>query len=131
LPNWDIGQRYDRICLLLQKHSNSFFLFSMRFFLFSYALFISLSSANVTVYYTGGQLPMQTPAPINQAYNPIVLTPPPVPSPAPSTTFAIQVQNGNYTGLSIPQRGSFFGFSLEFAVASQIGEYLLPLYSPR
>jgi hypothetical protein len=86
---------------------------------------LALSRAQVTVYNTAGTAPLSTPVPTayvgDQAFNPLVLDPPPVPDPSPPSTFSLQLQNGGYTGLSISQPGSFLGFSLEFAVASQIG----------
>ncbi|EGO20268.1 glycoside hydrolase family 79 protein [Serpula lacrymans var. lacrymans S7.9] len=54
------------------------------------------------------------------AYNPTTLTPPPVPNPPPPSQFNIQLQNGGVPGLSIPQKGSFLGFSVEFSVVTQI-----------
>ncbi|KIM56993.1 glycoside hydrolase family 79 protein [Scleroderma citrinum Foug A] len=54
-------------------------------------------------------------------YNQVVLTPPPVPNPPPPTSFAVQLQTGGAaSGLSIPQSGAFFGFSIEFSVATQV-----------
>jgi hypothetical protein len=106
-------------------------------YVFSLSLLLGLSSADVTVYNTAGQVPLQTATPGGtppytgfQAYNPIQLVPPPVPSPAPPSTFQIQLQNGvSTTGLSIPHRGSFFGFSIEFSVVSQISECSTTLFS--
>jgi hypothetical protein len=64
------------------------------------------------------------------AYNPTVLDPPPVPAP-PATTFTVQLQNGGVPGLSIPQHGSFFGFSIEMSVTNQVCECSLSsLFSP-
>lgn len=56
------------------------------------------------------------------AYNQVVLQAPPVPQPPPPTQFSIQLQNSaaNVPGLSIPQRGDFYGFSIEMSVADQI-----------
>ena len=57
-------------------------------------------------------------------YNQVVLTPPPVPNPPPPTSFAVQLQTGGAaSGLSIPQSGAFFGFSIEFSVATQVRKY--------
>ncbi|OCH90123.1 glycoside hydrolase family 79 protein [Obba rivulosa] len=55
------------------------------------------------------------------AFNPVILAPPPVPSPAPPTSFPINLpQNAqNMPGLSIEQKGSFFGFSMEMSVINQ------------
>lgn len=57
------------------------------------------------------------------AYNPIVLAPPPVPSSL-STKYDL-VLPGSATdvhGLSIPQSGSFLGFSVEMSVVTEVGE---------
>ncbi|KAH9850912.1 hypothetical protein C2E23DRAFT_734171 [Lenzites betulinus] len=56
------------------------------------------------------------------AYNDVYLPPPPIPSPPPSNNFAINVpkSSSNVVGLSIPQAGTFFGFSIEMSVATQL-----------
>ncbi|KAI0643303.1 hypothetical protein C8Q79DRAFT_915544 [Trametes meyenii] len=56
------------------------------------------------------------------AYNEIYLPPPDIPNPAPANTFAINVPNSaaQVNGLSVPQSGSFFGFSIEMSVATQL-----------
>ncbi|KAG6815750.1 hypothetical protein H0H87_011662 [Tephrocybe sp. NHM501043] len=53
------------------------------------------------------------------AYNPTVLNPPAVPSGLP-TQFVIQLQNGGTNNLSLPQNGSFIGFSIEMSVVNQV-----------
>ncbi|EMD34945.1 glycoside hydrolase family 79 protein [Gelatoporia subvermispora B] len=60
------------------------------------------------------------------AFNPIILAPPPVPSPPPPMSFPINLpQNAqNMPGLSIPQKGSFFGFSMEMSVINQFIPFL-------
>jgi len=81
-----------------------------------------LVNGEVTVYYQPGPY---SPAPSYgggvyagvQAFNPAVVEAPPVPSPAPNTSFSIRLDNT--TGLSIPHSGAFFGFSIEFATAWQ------------
>ncbi|PFH50113.1 glycoside hydrolase family 79 protein [Amanita thiersii Skay4041] len=80
----------------------------------------------VTVYYQQGQSPFATTS-ANAAnytgaaaYNPTVLQPPPVPPGLP-TQYAIQLQNGGApAGVSIPQLGSFVGFSIEMSVVNQV-----------
>jgi hypothetical protein len=59
------------------------------------------------------------------AYNPTTLVPPPLPTPNPPNRFLITLpRNGTQvSGLSIPQNGSFLGFSIEFSVINQIREY--------
>lgn len=89
-------------------------------------VFSSLVNASITVYH---QVPLgdstTTAAAANYtgaaAYDPTVLTPPPVPSGL-TTQFGIQLSSSSATvqGLSIPQRGSFMGFSIEFTVVNQI-----------
>jgi hypothetical protein len=92
--------------------------------------FLPSSYAAVTVY---GQLPLaqtntayRPSATTLAAYNDTALTPPPIPSPAPPRQFTITLQqNANaVTGLSIPHTGglSFFGFSIETSVVSQVCE---------
>ncbi|KAH9851266.1 glycoside hydrolase family 79 protein [Lenzites betulinus] len=106
-------------------------------------LLAPLVAANVTVYGQFGQTtvdPLQSgtstavsttsfvtvPGPPHYtepaAYNNIYMLPPPIPSPAPATQFAIGVPTSAQlmTGLSIPQKGTFFGFSIEMSVANQL-----------
>jgi hypothetical protein len=86
----------------------------------------SVVHADVTVYYVDGVQPSQGAVPGQgtytgeQAFNPIVLAPPPIPSPPPPTYFDVRLQDGNPAALSIKHSGTFFGFSVDFAVASQI-----------
>ncbi|KAJ7671734.1 hypothetical protein B0H17DRAFT_1162094 [Mycena rosella] len=54
------------------------------------------------------------------AYNPTSLSPPPVPSPTILTTIPIQLQNAGTPNLSIKQKGSFIGFSIEMSVTNQV-----------
>jgi hypothetical protein len=94
-------------------------------------LFSAISLANaLTVYNTNGVTSVQSAAstatPVYYgalAYNPIVLQPPPVPSPAPPTNFAIRLENGGDTGLSIKHNGAFFGLSIEVTAASPLSAY--------
>ncbi|KAG6882327.1 hypothetical protein C0995_014974, partial [Termitomyces sp. Mi166 len=53
------------------------------------------------------------------AYDPTVLNPPPVPNGL-TTQFVIQLQNGGTASLSLPQNGSFIGFSVEMSVVNQV-----------
>lgn len=94
--------------------------------------FLPSSYAAITVY---GQLPLAqtntayrgSPTTL-AAYNNTPLTPPPIPSPAPARQFTLTLQQDAdaVNGLSIPHTGglSFFGFSIEMSVVSQVGEYL-------
>ncbi|KAI0651080.1 glycoside hydrolase family 79 protein [Trametes meyenii] len=61
------------------------------------------------------------------AYNNIYMLPPPIPSPAPANQFAIGVPSSAQlmNGLSIPQAGTFFGFSIEMSVANQLSKTTL------
>ncbi|KAI0354194.1 hypothetical protein OH77DRAFT_1426226 [Trametes cingulata] len=56
------------------------------------------------------------------AYNNVQLQPPPLPTPLPPMAFPIAVpsQAQNMPGLSIPQRGDFWGFSIEMSVVQQV-----------
>ncbi|RDX55721.1 glycoside hydrolase family 79 protein [Lentinus brumalis] len=56
------------------------------------------------------------------AYNPVYMVPPAIPSPAPANQFSIGVPSDAQLlpGLSVKQRGSFFGFSIEMSVANQL-----------
>ncbi|OJA18107.1 hypothetical protein AZE42_11989 [Rhizopogon vesiculosus] len=86
----------------------------------------SLVNASVTIYH---QLPLGDSTATSAAatytgaaaYDPTVLTPPPVPTGL-TTQFAIQLSSSSAAvqGLSIPQKGSFMGFSIEFTVINQI-----------
>lgn len=63
------------------------------------------------------------------AYNDTVLDPPPIPDPAPATAFTLELQSASSSveGLSIPQRGNFYGFSIEMSVITQVSEYRVSL----
>ncbi|KAJ7707363.1 glycoside hydrolase family 79 protein [Mycena rosella] len=54
------------------------------------------------------------------AYDPTVLLPPPIPYPPPPVEFSQQLSSAPPSGVSIPQSGYFYGFSLEFSVINQI-----------
>ncbi|KAJ6507834.1 glycoside hydrolase family 79 protein [Mycena vitilis] len=54
------------------------------------------------------------------AYDPTILNAPPTPNPAPPTTFFQQLSSAPVPGLSVPQSGNFFGFSVEFSVINQV-----------
>ncbi|KAL7278757.1 hypothetical protein ACG7TL_007764 [Trametes sanguinea] len=58
------------------------------------------------------------------AYDPRILDPPPLPDPLPPNQFGIQLSASasNVQGLSIPLSGSFFGFSVEMSVVTQVSE---------
>lgn len=57
------------------------------------------------------------------AYNPVTLIAPAPPGPsALPTKFTIQLANAVPAAASIPQNGSFFGFSVEMSVVNQVGE---------
>lgn len=58
------------------------------------------------------------------AYNPVYMVPPAIPDPPPANQFAIGVPSDGQLlpGLSVRQRGSFFGFSIEMSVANQLSE---------
>jgi hypothetical protein len=104
--------------------------------LLSFLLTFNLVCASVTVYYVTGQAPIATGTSTSAganytaaaAYDPTVLTPPPIPSPF-TTQFTIQLQNGGTSNLSIQQSGSFMGFSIEMSVVNQIGTLLAHTFS--
>ncbi|KAJ7185827.1 glycoside hydrolase family 79 protein [Mycena filopes] len=54
------------------------------------------------------------------AYNPGTLVPPPLPSPSVLTTIPVNLQNAGTVGMSIKQKGSFIGFSIEMSVTNQV-----------
>jgi hypothetical protein len=58
------------------------------------------------------------------AYDPTVLNPPPLPDPKPAGQFGLQLQASAdaMPGLSIPQKGTFMGFSIEMSVINQVRE---------
>ena len=103
---------------------------------------LALVRASVTVY---GQQPIgqtQTQSAGSatytgyQAYNPTVLIPPPLPSPAPPTQFNVGLQQSaaQVSGISIPVNGSFWGFSIETSVITQVCEFstiiVVPMRQP-
>jgi len=60
------------------------------------------------------------------AYDKTVLNPPALPSPPPAAAYTLSLQKdaGAVNGLSIPHvGGSFWGFSIEMSVISQVCEY--------
>lgn len=60
------------------------------------------------------------------AYDPRTLIPPTPPTDPPvNTNFAVQLVNGDIPNLSIPQKGSFLGFSIELSVSNHIREFSL------
>ena len=60
-----------------------------------------------------------------EAYNTVTLTAPTLPTPVPSA-FGITVQNSgaSVSGMSVQQKGDFFGFSIEMSVVQQVSECL-------
>jgi hypothetical protein len=80
--------------------------------------------AEITLYPTNDQAAFST-APGAKytgvaAYNPTSLSPPPVPTPTILTTIPINLQNSGTPGMSIKQKGSFIGFSIEMSVTNQV-----------
>ncbi|KAJ7457804.1 glycoside hydrolase family 79 protein [Mycena latifolia] len=78
----------------------------------------------ITVYYANNEAAFTTPPGATYsgvaAYNPSTLSPPPVPSPTILTTIPVQLQNSGTPNLSIKQKGSFIGFSIEMSVTNQV-----------
>ncbi|KAF7316422.1 Glyco-hydro-79C domain-containing protein [Mycena indigotica] len=54
------------------------------------------------------------------AYNPSSIARPPLPTPGIVTTVPVQLQNSGTPNLSIKQKGSFIGFSIEMSVSNQV-----------
>ncbi|KAJ6612683.1 glycoside hydrolase family 79 protein [Mycena sp. CBHHK59/15] len=97
----------------------------MLFFALWSLWFLDVARASVTVY---GQIPMgitsaaSPTATVAAAYNDTVLNPPEIPDLAPATSFTLTIPaaNTSVTGLSIPIKGTFFGFSVEMSVITQL-----------
>ena len=99
---------------------------------------IANSYAGVTIYHLPGQVIMGPAATAGTAtstatgsaatytgaaaYDPTTLDPPALPDPRPATQFSIKLSNNEPSGLSIPQKGDFMGFSIEFSVVEQVCE---------
>ncbi|KIJ61735.1 glycoside hydrolase family 79 protein [Hydnomerulius pinastri MD-312] len=96
-------------------------------FLFS----IGIAHAAVTAYGPHVQQPLGTVTAASASYtgaatyNTVILTPPPVPNPPPPTSFGVELKTSGVSGLSVPQHGSFFGFSIEFSVVTQVRDSFL------
>lgn len=95
---------------------------------------LAFAQAQVTIYNQIALLTQTSPAATSTApaYNNTRLVPPAIPDPAPANDFTLTLQqNANIvTGLSIPHVGaSFWGFSIEMSVVSQVREsnFLLDL----
>ncbi|KAJ6540793.1 hypothetical protein DFH09DRAFT_63429 [Mycena vulgaris] len=54
------------------------------------------------------------------AYNPTSLSVPPLPTASVLTTLPVALQNAGTVGMSIKQKGSFLGFSIEMSVTNQV-----------
>ncbi|KAF7336209.1 Glyco-hydro-79C domain-containing protein [Mycena venus] len=85
---------------------------------------IGRTQADITVYHDNNQAAFTTVSGAKYtgvaAYNPTSLTPPSLPSPTVLTTIPINLQNEGTPNLSIKQKGSFFGFSIEMSVTNQV-----------
>lgn len=68
--------------------------------------------------------PQATQKPLQAAYDETLLTPPALPNDRAPTAFTLNLQANNATvpQLSIPQHGSFYGFSIEMSVITQLSE---------
>lgn len=100
--------------------------------LWSAAIFFNVVKARVTVY---GQIPLAhattatagatRPTVVSSpAYDETILTPPPLPDPRSPRLYTLNLpaDGANVNGLSIPQQGSFYGFSIEMSVINQLRE---------
>ncbi|OJA14152.1 hypothetical protein AZE42_09597 [Rhizopogon vesiculosus] len=99
----------------------------MRLLLVHSLLFsFGLAQAAVTAYGPHVQSPLGTTTAASASYtgaasyDQTTLVPPPPPNPPPPNQFNVELQTGAVSGLSIQQEGSFFGFSIEFSVTTQI-----------
>ncbi|KAG1744607.1 glycoside hydrolase family 79 protein [Suillus paluster] len=99
----------------------------MRLILVHSLLFsFGLARAAVTAYGPHVQSPFVTTTAASASYtgaasyDQSTLVAPAPPNPPPPTQFAVELQTGNASGLSIQQEGSFFGFSVEFSVTTQV-----------
>ena len=63
------------------------------------------------------------------AWNNVQLQAPPLPVPLPPTAFTVALANQaqHVTNLSIPQRGDFYGFSIEMSVVEQVSKWSRPI----
>lgn len=97
----------------------------------SFLLAIGVVRGAVTAYGPHVQQPLRTVTAASASftgvatYDDVTLTPPPVPNPPPPTSFGVQLQTGSVPGLSIPQQGSFFGFSIEISVVTEVRKCLI------
>ena len=100
---------------------------------------LAFAQAQVTIYgqialgITASPTASNAPTTLFAAYNNTRLVPPPIASPAPANAFTLNLQQSNTTvnGLSIPHvGGSFWGFSIEMSVISQVRTsiFLLDLF---
>ncbi|KAJ6573387.1 glycoside hydrolase family 79 protein [Mycena vulgaris] len=91
-----------------------------------FVLLLSVSGGHcdITVYHANNQAAFTTAPGATYsgvaAYNPTTLSAPPVPSPTILTTIPVQLQNAGTPNLSIKQKGSFLGFSIEMSVTNQV-----------
>jgi hypothetical protein len=94
----------------------------------------TLARAAVTAYGPHVQSPLGTTTAASASYtgaasyDTTILNAPAPPNPPPPTQFNVELQAGDISGLSIQQEGSFFGFSIEFSVTTQVRKYFLHLH---
>jgi hypothetical protein len=90
---------------------------------------LHVSQASVTVYHQAPMAAQSAAANYTAAaeYDPTVLNAPPIPNPAPSVQFTLELQSSSQAvqGISIVQNGPFLGFSIETSVVNQVREYSL------
>ncbi|KAG1777941.1 glycoside hydrolase family 79 protein [Suillus placidus] len=96
----------------------------------SFFFSFGIARAAVTAYGPHVQSPLGTTTAASASYtgaasyDQTILTAPAPPNPPPPTQFNIGLQTGDVSGLSIQQEGSFFGFSIEFSVTTQVLPFL-------
>ena len=108
-------------------------------FLASFFCLLSTTYAQVTIYNDPGQSALGTGTQTSSAaqesytglgaYDPLVLTPPPIPDPAPPREFGITLLPFGQPGLSIPLQGNVLGFSIEMSVLDQVCEWIFGCYA--
>lgn len=79
------------------------------------------TSTTTTIFVTTTEPPQYTGL---AAYNPVFYLPPPIPDNI-ANAFTIGLPNSATLmgGLSVPQKATFFGFSIEMSVATQLSEF--------
>jgi hypothetical protein len=90
-------------------------------------LLLGVANCEITVYHANNAAAFTTVPGAKYtglaAYNPSTLVPPPVPTPAINTNLDVALQNSGTQGISVKQKGSFLGFSIEMSVTNQVCQW--------